>query len=96
MGNALISAERRGRLTELDRRRLTGMLAALSVEVEPTSLRQALDPIASVASRYRLSSYDAAYLELAQRLSLPFATLDAALRRAASDAGVQLIDTATR
>lgn len=91
VGNALVSAERQGRLTDLDRRRLTEVLAALPVEVEPTSLRQALGPIADFASRHRLSSYDAAYLELAHRLGLPLATRDERLGSAASAAGVQVI-----
>jgi predicted nucleic acid-binding protein len=36
-----------------------------------------------LAERHRLTTYDAAYLELALRLALPLATLDEALRRAA-------------
>jgi rRNA-processing protein FCF1 len=40
---------------------------------------------------YRLTLYDAAYLELAQRLDLPLATLDADLRAAASALGVPLL-----
>ncbi len=39
----------------------------------------------------RLSLYDAAYLELSARLSLPLATFDAALMRAASVANVALL-----
>ena len=37
----------------------------------------------SVAIRHQLTTYDAAYLELALRRELPLATLDADLRRAA-------------
>ncbi len=36
-----------------------------------------------LADRHKLTLYDAAYLELAQRLGLPLATLDEDLRRAA-------------
>jgi len=39
-----------------------------------------------------LSSYDAAYLELALRLSLPLASLDQRLRGAATAAGVPLME----
>jgi predicted nucleic acid-binding protein len=42
------------------------------------------------ADRFRLSLYDAAYLELAQRQRAPLATLDGALRTAAAAVGVVL------
>jgi len=42
--------------------------------------RHAWDPTLSLAQRCRLTLYDAAYLELAQRLRLPLASLDQALR----------------
>lgn len=51
---------------------------------------KALHETLELARRYRLSSYDASYLELALRLGLPLATLDADLRRAVTAAGVKL------
>ena len=47
----------------------------------------------NLARRYRLSAYDAAYLELALRTGLPLATLDAGLAKAAATAGVQMLGT---
>ncbi len=47
--------------------------------------------ILSLALRYDLSSYDAAYLELALRKQLPIATQDEALREAAWAAGVGVV-----
>ncbi len=44
-----------------------------------------------LADRHALTLYDAAYLELAQRLDLPLATLDADLRRAAKALDVPLL-----
>jgi len=44
-----------------------------------------------LARQFRLSAYDAAYLELALREQLPLATLDDALQNAAREAGVALI-----
>ena len=44
-----------------------------------------------LAERYALTIYDACYLELAQRKALPLATLDTALRKAATAAGVSLL-----
>jgi predicted nucleic acid-binding protein len=49
------------------------------------------DAVLRLARTHRLSVYDAAYLELAQREGLPLATLDAGLRRAAAGAGVELL-----
>ncbi|MBN8925690.1 MAG: type II toxin-antitoxin system VapC family toxin [Rhodospirillales bacterium] len=45
----------------------------------------------SLARQHRLTVYDAAYLELAQREGLTLATLDTALRQAASAVGVPLL-----
>ena len=47
-----------------------------------------------LAVQYGLSGYDAAYLELAVRKSLPLATLDADLQDAAKAAGVELFQPA--
>jgi predicted nucleic acid-binding protein len=43
------------------------------------------------ADLHRLTVYDATYLELALRLSLPLATFDDDLRRAAQQEGVSLL-----
>jgi predicted nucleic acid-binding protein len=45
-----------------------------------------------LARRYRVSSYDASYLELALRAGLPLATLDANLKKAATKAGTRRFD----
>jgi predicted nucleic acid-binding protein len=44
-----------------------------------------------LADRFALTPYDAAYVELAQRLALPLATLDDPLRAAATALGVALL-----
>ena len=45
-----------------------------------------------LAQQLNLSAYDAAYLEIAQRLGLPMATRDGRLLAAAVDLGLQTID----
>lgn len=50
---------------------------------------------AALAARFQLTVYDAAYLELAQRLTLPLDTRDRALRAAAGSLGVPLLGEAT-
>ena len=46
--------------------------------------------VASISREFKLSGYDAQYLELAHRLGLPIATLDQDLRKAAKRAGVEI------
>lgn len=53
--------------------------------------RSAASEAFHLARRYRLTAYDAGYLELALRLRAPLATLDQELARAAERAGVELI-----
>ena len=53
------------------------------------TFQQALSDTLQVARRYRLSAYDASYLELAMRTGLPLATLDEDLQKAAKKAGVK-------
>jgi predicted nucleic acid-binding protein len=45
----------------------------------------------NLADRFRLTGYDAAYLELAQRRGLPLATLDDELGTAAAALGLRLL-----
>ena len=86
VGNLLLSAQRRKRITEAKRRELAAAAAALRIKVdrEPVAI-PALDEL---AARHALSAYDAAYLELALRRGLPLATQDGALLAAMAKAGV--------
>jgi predicted nucleic acid-binding protein len=54
------------------------------------TLALALAKAKAKAKALRVSSYDAAYLELAVRQGLPLASLDKNLRRAARNTGVDL------
>ena len=49
VGNALLSAERRGRLDPADRPRLIELLTSLPIDVEAVTLAQALRSITDVA-----------------------------------------------
>jgi len=44
-----------------------------------------------LAASYQLTSYDVAYLDLAKRMSLPLATNDADLERAAVSEGIEIV-----
>ncbi|PTR08457.1 putative nucleic acid-binding protein [Nitrosospira sp. Nsp5] len=89
--NALTMAERRGRLDGTQRHQLAGFLRDLPVSLDQETADQAWTITMRLAERYRLTLYDAAYLELAQRLELPLATLDQELRVAGNALGITLL-----
>ncbi len=89
--NGLAMAERRGRLTTLARHEKISFLQALPISLDHETAAQAWTTTTRLAERYRLTLYDAAYLELAQRLNLPLATLDKELREAARALGLPLL-----
>jgi predicted nucleic acid-binding protein len=91
--NALAMAERRRRIDAEHRQRLAGFLCDLPVAIDEETASQAWAVTAQLAARFRLTVYDAAYLELAQRRGLPLATLDQELRAAAAALGVTLLGT---
>ena len=86
--NVLLMGERRNRLSEAQTTSFLKYIGELPVEVDR-------DPddgvVLSLARAYRLSVYDAVYLELAQRKGLPLATLDNALMAAARAGKVPLV-----
>jgi len=82
--NGLLVAERRGRLDANRRRLLAGFLSELPVKLDEETADRVWTDISHLAERFHLSSYDAAYLELAQRHQLPLASLDQDLRKAAA------------
>jgi predicted nucleic acid-binding protein len=91
VANVVLSAERRGRLSEAASARIVERLGDLPIRLSPNSPR--LPHLLEVGRRYGLTSYDAAYLALAQQLDLPLATLDRELAAAAGAADVELLIT---
>lgn len=89
--NVLVLGERRGRITKVEKERLLGYLQSLPLQIDGETTDQAFGDIAALATVHQLTTYDAAYLELAHRLGLPIATLDQKLRGAASSLGVPLL-----
>lgn len=89
--NGLFAAERRRRLDAAKRVTLAAFLRELPVRLDRETADQAWEDTARLAERFRLTVYDASYLELAQRRSLPLATLDKDLRKAAMAAGVEVL-----
>lgn len=90
IANALQMAVRRNRIDATFRDASLTDLSALAIEIDSETDHQAWRTTLHIADSCTLTLYDATYLELAQRLHLPLATLDQALRDAAEKIGVLL------
>ena len=92
--NALLVATRRGRVRQDEWPEIRAYLDALPIEVDPVSGSRTWGAALDLANAHGISVYDAMYLELAERMQMPLATLDRVLLRAAQSAGVdqQAID----
>ncbi len=88
VANVLVRSEAQGLATEARSEAFVGMLQRMSIRVDSATSTQALASTIQLARRYKLSAYDAAYLEVALREGLPLATLDDKLLKAAKRAGV--------
>ena len=91
VSNVLLVFERRGRIDAEESNRFTSLLQELPLSVDEGISHRVFSRIINLARDYELSSYDATYLELAMRESLPMATLDGQLRLASQKAGVELV-----
>jgi predicted nucleic acid-binding protein len=90
VANVLLTGERRRRSTQAKATKWLRFLAALPISIDSEAPFRAFDPTLALARNFKLTSYDAAYLELAIRLGLPLATLDEALAKAARSNGVTI------
>jgi predicted nucleic acid-binding protein len=88
IANSLTVAVRRGRIDANFRRAALSDLALLDIALDDQTDVNAWGETLRVADLFRLTVYDAAYLELAQRRNLPLATLDGELRTAAKALGL--------
>ncbi|HTQ77911.1 MAG TPA: type II toxin-antitoxin system VapC family toxin [Burkholderiales bacterium] len=86
--NALLAAERKRRIDRA--RRLEALDQAARLKIQVDSAVPDMKRISELAERLDLSTYDAAYLELALRQGFGLITLDRALAKAAQAEGVPL------
>jgi predicted nucleic acid-binding protein len=89
--NVLVQAERRGRISPAAIRTYLGLLEGLPISIDQPSTASIWHDTLALARSHRLTSYDAAYLELSLRRGLPLATRDKALQAAARLEGVPLM-----
>jgi predicted nucleic acid-binding protein len=89
VANVIAKAEARALVTEARSGAFLEMLEGVEIEVDAATFAHALADTLQLARRYKLSAYDASYLELALRLGIPLATLDEDVQKAAKKAGVK-------
>jgi predicted nucleic acid-binding protein len=91
VANSLTVAVRRGCIDAGFRRGTPGDLGVLGITTDQHTDWTAWSETLDLADRFRLAGCDAAYLELAQRRGLLFATLDDELGTAAAALGLRLL-----
>ena len=91
VANVLVKAQAKSLVSEARASAFVGLLAEMSITVDASTAARALGDTLQLARRFKLSSYDAAYLELALREGLPLATLDADLQSAMKQVGGTLV-----
>ncbi len=88
--NALVVGERRNRLRQPEVTRFVELVKALNIVQDAQQVTETLSHVFPIAQRYKLSAYDAAYLDVAVRRQLPLATLDLGLQKASRAAGIEI------
>ena len=91
VGNVLLVAERKKRLSKADSTRFITLLAELPIVIEPEPPERMMRDILALAREHQISTYDASYLDLAMRKDLPIATLDKGLKKAAKRSQVSIL-----
>ena len=93
VANVIAKAEQKGLLVEAQSEAFLEMLSGLDIDididVDSDTVATALSDTLQIARRYRLSAYDASYMELSLRSGMPLATLDQDLNKAARRAGIK-------
>ncbi len=91
VSNVLARAESKGQVTKAKTARFIKMLDDMNIAADKETFKYSMSDTLQLARTYKLSAYDASYLELALRLDIPLATIDEGLRKAAKKAGVKII-----
>jgi predicted nucleic acid-binding protein len=90
VSNVIAKAEAKGLVAESRSTLFLSMIKELDIEPDMKTYLYSLNDILNLARRYRLSAYDASYLELSLRENIPLATLDEDLIKAAKKAGAKI------
>jgi predicted nucleic acid-binding protein len=88
VANAILSAQRRKRISEAESVRWLNRIGALPIVISTPSNLGEIGDLFAIARQFGLSIYDATYLELARRFDVPLATIDRKLSAAARKSGI--------
>jgi len=88
VGNSLLVGVRRQRIAVEYINEALDLLRKMPLRIDNSSANYVWSSTIEIAAAYELTLYDATYLELAIRLDLPLATLDAKLAHAARISGL--------
>lgn len=91
IGNILLSACKRQRISYARATEFLNLLDDLAIQIDENTATHGLRDTFLLAYSEQLTTYDAAYLELAMRLGLPLATKDIQLSKAALRVGVRVL-----
>jgi predicted nucleic acid-binding protein len=91
LANLLLQAETRGRITAADSALRLELFAALPIMIDTETSARAWREIVALARSERLTTHDAAYLELAIRSGAPLMTKDNTLAAAARRVGLTVL-----
>ncbi len=89
--NVLAMAEKRQRISAADSSQFLKLLDDVEIHDDGETAARAFHDLLPLCRSHGLTSYDAAYLELAIRRQLPLASLDDQLRQAAINVGVAVL-----
>jgi predicted nucleic acid-binding protein len=89
ISNILLVAQRRNRISVAQRNEALEKLAGMQFTVDEDASRRAFNQISDLAEKHNLSVYDAVYLDLALRYSVPLASRDGSLNTAAGKCGIK-------
>ena len=89
--NVLLAAEAAGKKKAAESAEFLALLGKLAIESDAETGRYAGTVTIALGRKHKLSSYDAAYLELAMRRGVALATLDKNLRKAAAAESVPVL-----
>ncbi len=91
IANALQFGVKKKRITKSERTDLLADLHAMNISIDPHSNLHAWGETLDLTDRFRLTTYDASYVELALRRHLPLATLDRDIQTACEALGIPLL-----
>jgi predicted nucleic acid-binding protein len=91
IGNILVGAQKKSRITFAEMTKYISLLERLNIQIDDETSAHAYHEILQLSYQHKLTTYDAAYLELALRFDVPLATKDPALASVSRKLGIEVL-----